>query len=59
MHEHIHEFRDVFNSDLPFLLMLHLGMDGFEMLLPDHLHLETGLLPAMLTKHDGRPRQCT
>jgi hypothetical protein len=26
--------------------MLHLGTDGFKMLLPEHLHLETGLWSA-------------
>ena len=43
---HVHKFGGVFASGLPHFLMLHLGTDGFKMLLPEHLHLETGLCSA-------------
>ena len=43
---HVHKFGGVFASGLPLFLMLHLGTDGFKMLLPEHLHLETGLWSA-------------
>jgi hypothetical protein len=45
---YVREVRNVLDGDLPFLLMLNLGTNGFTMLLSEHLHIEAGFLPTEL-----------
>ena len=49
------EVRDVFIGNLALLLMFHLGIDGFEIIFPEQLHLEA---LSQAGVYGDKPRWC-